>query len=216
MPEEYKNNIVVGDARILAKRIPDESVDLIFTDPPYAKEYLDLYDWLGKIASRVLKDNGFVMTYCGNIWVHEVIRRMGLSLDFFFQYVEVNNGNSTILWPRKTIVRYKPIVCFRKKESKALPRTNVLGVWQSNGSDKRFHKWGQSEGTARYYIDCFSKSGNIVLDPFSGGGTAAAVSKKLGREFVSFEIDKDAAEIAKGRIGQAYTPSALHQQLDLV
>lgn len=35
IPPEYLNQIVTGDARELAKRIPDESVDLIFTDPIY-------------------------------------------------------------------------------------------------------------------------------------------------------------------------------------
>ena len=42
------NEIITGDARELAKDIPDNSIDLIFTDPPYAKEYIPLYGWLSK------------------------------------------------------------------------------------------------------------------------------------------------------------------------
>ena len=36
------NTIITGDARELAKAIPDESVDLIFTDPVYDRRGLSL------------------------------------------------------------------------------------------------------------------------------------------------------------------------------
>ncbi len=216
MPDDYMNQIVTGDCRELAKRIPDESVDLIFTDPPYAKEYLNLYNWLGEMASKKLAPDGFILTYCGNYWMHEGINRILPFMDYFFTYVEVNNGNSTILWPRRTIVRYKPILCFRKYGSKALPQTNVLGVWAAGGTDKRFHKWGQSETTAKYYIDCFSRPGDVILDPFVGGGTAAAVSKKLGRNYIAFEVDELAADIARGRMGHISVPNPIPEQKELL
>ena len=38
------DRIITGDARELAKAIPDESVDLIFTDPVYDR--IDDYRWL--------------------------------------------------------------------------------------------------------------------------------------------------------------------------
>ena len=47
------DRIITGDARELAKAIPDESVDLIFTDPPYPREFLPLYGWLAETAARV-------------------------------------------------------------------------------------------------------------------------------------------------------------------
>jgi len=67
MPEEYKNQIVTGDALELIKDVPDESVHLVFVDPPYnigkAKwdkidNYLDwCWKWI-KECCRVLKFNG--------------------------------------------------------------------------------------------------------------------------------------------------------------
>jgi predicted methyltransferase len=41
-------------------QISDESSDLIFTDPPYLREHLHLYDWLAREASRMLKPGGFL------------------------------------------------------------------------------------------------------------------------------------------------------------
>ena len=47
------NTIITGDARQLAEAVPDESVDLIFTDPVYDR--IDDYRWLAETAARVLR-----------------------------------------------------------------------------------------------------------------------------------------------------------------
>lgn len=50
------------DFRQLSKTIPNESIELIFTDPPYAAEYLPLYEDLAFIAYNVLKEEGSLVT----------------------------------------------------------------------------------------------------------------------------------------------------------
>lgn len=194
------NRIYLGDARTLSNDIPDRSINLIFTDPPYKKEFLYLYGWLGSLADRVLKDDGFLITYCGPYWKSKVIKLLDAKLEYFYDYIEVNNGNSTILWPKKTIARYKSLLAYRKKSSNGLPFTNVLGVWNGTGSDKRYHKWGQSINTALYYIDVFTEDEMIVLDPFMGGGTTAAACKKINVNYLGFEIDSDSLEEADNRL----------------
>ena len=42
--------------------------------------------------------------------------------------------------------------------------------------------------------------GDIILDPFCGGGTTAVVAKQLGRNFIAFEIDPATADIARKRL----------------
>jgi len=46
----------------------------------------------------------------------------------------------------------------------------------------------------------------VVLDPFLGSGTTAAVAKKMGRHFIGIERDKTYAAIAKERIAVAEPP----------
>jgi len=41
----------------------------------------------------------------------------------------------------------------------------------------------------------------VVLDPFFGSGTTGLVAKKLGRNFIGIEINKEYVEIAKKRLG---------------
>ena len=48
-----------------------------------------------------------------------------------------------------------------------------------------------------------SRQGGVVLDPFLGSGTTAAVCKKLGRHFVGFEIDRSYALLALKRLALA-------------
>ena len=198
------NDIYYGDAMKLGKRIPDNSIDLIFTDPPYAHEYLYLYEWLAEWASRVLKDDGFLISYAGVYWKNKVYQIMDQHLEYFYDYVEYNTGNSTVLWPRKTISRYKSLLCYRKKGGTGLPVTNVIGVFVDDKikkfGDKRYHKWGQVESTARYYIEVFTDQNDIVIDPFAGGGTTPVVCKKLHRLHIGFENDLESFKIARERL----------------
>ncbi|MBU1621856.1 MAG: hypothetical protein KJ604_20565, partial [Gammaproteobacteria bacterium] len=57
-----ENGIYTGDARELAEAIPDESVDLIFTDPVYDR--IDDYRWLAEAVARVLKQDRACLVWC--------------------------------------------------------------------------------------------------------------------------------------------------------
>jgi site-specific DNA-methyltransferase (adenine-specific)/modification methylase len=45
-----------------------------------------------------------------------------------------------------------------------------------------------------------SNPDDIVLDPFSGSGTTAAVAKKLGRKFIAFDREEFYVQVAKDRL----------------
>jgi len=197
----YYQELVFGNSIELAStKIKDGSVDLIYTDPPYPKEFHYLYEWLVKEAVRCLKPSGFLIAYVGPYWKDVVMDYFNEYLQYFYDFILVHKGDTSILWPRKIISGYKSILCYHLKGQKPLPRTNVLGQWDGTGGDKRFHKWGQDETTARYYIDCFSKEGDLVVDYFLGGGTTACVCKKLNRNFLGFENDIDTFQIAQQRL----------------
>lgn len=44
--------------------------------------------------------------------------------------------------------------------------------------------------------------GDIVLDPFSGTGTTALAAKRLGRNFIGLELDKEYVQISEGKLRQ--------------
>lgn len=44
--------------------------------------------------------------------------------------------------------------------------------------------------------------GGVVLDTFSGSGTTCVCAKKLGRQFIGFEINPEFYEISKRRLNE--------------
>jgi len=49
-------------------------------------------------------------------------------------------------------------------------------------------------------IKAGTKSDDVILDPFMGSGTSAVVAKKLNRNFIGFELNKDYCKIAQNRL----------------
>lgn len=194
----YLNQIVTGDAREVSKAIPDESIDLIFTDPPYPKEFLPLYDWLAEMAARILKPGGFLLTYCGQIWKDEIMQMLQKHLTYFYDFVSWEPGHVSMVHPLRIAGMHKSILAFCN--GAGLPRKYALSIWKSTIEDKRYHSWQQNLSTASYYINCFSKPGDLVFEPFTGGGTTLYACKQLERNFIAFEIDPATADIARKRV----------------
>jgi len=206
-----ENGIYQGDCRELAKAIPDESVDLIFTDPPYAREYLPLYEWTARAGMRILKPGGFVLVMCGGMYVNQIFRMMDdAGLAFYWQYnIHLLGGRTGCNWVRgnnkvPVVTRTKPVLAYSKGDG--LSRCGTLDLVQGTKADKRYHAWGQDEATTRYYVDCFSAEGDIVLDPFCGGGTTPAMCKQLGRRWLALEQDPDVADTARDRVKNMIPP----------
>ena len=204
------NVITTADARDLAQRLPDNSVDLVFADPPYLKEHIEdgIYAWLAEVAARVLKENGFCLAYCGTYWKYQAMLQMGRYLEYFWDYgVLFPGGPKGMHYGRRTMPMHTPILAFRK--GKAMPTAAVLDLYKGSGASKKFHKWGQDAPSAQYFLSCFSHPGDLVFDPFTGGGTIPVVCTLLGRDFIACEIDAAQAQIARARL-------ALAQQLPLM
>ena len=72
LPDNCK--LFLGDFEVIGKNIPDNSIDLIFTDPPYGSEGLELYEKLGRLANRVLKQGGSLVTYAGQYYLNRVFK----------------------------------------------------------------------------------------------------------------------------------------------
>jgi hypothetical protein len=53
-------------------------------------------------------------------------------------------------------------------------------------------------------VSDYSRQGQIVLDPFLGGGTTAVACQKLGRHCIGIEIDPEAFERACDRVHKAW------------
>jgi DNA modification methylase len=208
-PHDTENwGIYTGDARELSEAIPDESVDLIFADPPYPKEYLFCYEILADIAAKKLLVGGSLMTLVASPnfdTIFDILRsRLNYYwLNCFYQPTVTNTGR---YWPKQIYIRWKPVIWFvkGKREPNGFIQDGVSGAF----NDKRFHKWGQHEQWAFYWIEQLTKKiiSAVVLDPFTGGGTVPSVCRMLNRRWLAFEIDSDTADAARRRVAQTQPP----------
>jgi DNA modification methylase len=70
----------------------------------------------------------------------------------------------------------------------------------SQASEKVKYPTQKPESLISYFIQTATKPGDIVLDCFSGSGTAPAVSEKLGRRWIAMDCGKLAAYTTQKRL----------------
>ena len=70
--------------------------------------------------------------------------------------------------------------------------------WKPEGAKSAF-KRAYPEKMVEDIISCFANA-DIVLDPFSGSGTTCAVAKRMGKQYIGFELGKDCWEVSIERL----------------
>lgn len=211
------------------KAIPNESINLIVTDPPY------------KITSR--GGSGTM----GGYWKEEKARK-GIIFDYnsisckeylteFYRmlkersicYIMCNNTNlvnfittgteigfnfvKCLIWEKgnKICGRYymncfEYIILFRKGKDKPINHCgtpDILKVPIKKLKDKFGKNLHDTEKPVRLMeilIENSSNENETVLDPFMGIGSTGVACQNLGRNFIGIEVDQRYYEIAKERI----------------
>ena len=209
------------------KKIPDESIDLIITEPPNKKFNIESksessiiqghYDWNNNWlleVKRVLKNRGSI--YILTDWQHSSMYHDLLGDLFKVQ--------SRITWKSKIKTQIKTkswINCtsdiwFATKTDDYTFREldNKNKIFKNNLTDEYISDlWldipektqGFENNAQTVYIKILKASSvslNWVLDPFMGFGDVGVASKSLGRRFIGFEKDRDSLIIAMKRIDE--------------
>ncbi len=192
-----------ADIASLDEHLEPGSVDCILTDPPYPREYLPLYGELARMADLHLKPGGSCLVMCGQSYLPEILERMASHLTYHWTVAYLTpGGQASQLWEKRVNTFWKPVLWFVKPSRSSDGRKDWIGdVSKSagNDNDKRFHHWGQSESGMADLIERFTHPGEIILDPFLGGGATGVVAVSLKRRFIGCDIDPKAIETALAR-----------------
>jgi site-specific DNA-methyltransferase (adenine-specific) len=263
-----KDLVINGDSLVELKRIPDNSIDLIFADPPYwmrttgtlkrvegtdydgVKDDWDKFESLDEYTDftkqwllechRVLKKDGSIwviggmqciytigsiMLEIGYWFINDVIWHKSNPTPNFLG-TRLNNSHETLIWATKGP---KSKYHFNYKTAKELNREveklNLLkepqkpkqlgSIWKmpvSSGNERlrdnngnKLHSTQKPEELLYKIIAISSQIGDLVLDPFGGTMTTAAVAKKMGRHFIAIEKEKKYCDYGLERIEKTNT-----------
>lgn len=186
-----------GDFRELSAEIPDNSVDLIFTDPPYDADAVPLYEDAARVAARILKPGGSFISYSGQRFLPDVYAGVGKHLRYWWTCAAVHEGGNQIMQKLGIRCGWKPIVWYVKDTRGDIQNVIVDAV---RGDREKFaHEWQQAQNEAEHFIEKLCAADGLVVDFFLGGGTTAAATKRLGRRFIGFEINAASVEKSVAR-----------------
>jgi DNA modification methylase len=90
--------------------------------------------------------------------------------------------------------------------TKSYPTKNKRSVWSvTNKPYREAHFATYPPDLIEPCILAGSERGDIILDPFMGSGTTAAVAKALGRDYIGCELHEDYGNLIQKRV-QEYQP----------
>lgn len=197
----YADGLHVGDFRFLAEQIADESVELVFTDPPYDSDSTPLFADAARVAARILRPGGSLLTYCGQTQLPRALELCGQHLRYWWICAALDPGSQQRMNRYGVICQWKPLLWF-VKGTRGDVQTLTLDV-VAGPREKAAHPWQQAEDEAAYYIEKLTGPRGLVVDFFAGGGTTLAAARRLGRPSIGFEIDPHHAASATRRLGAA-------------
>ncbi len=197
VPENKRWNVWQADIRTW--KAPRQ-YDFIITDPPYPKEYLELYSILAKRSLEWLKPGGLLIVMCGLFYISEIYNRLNEYLEYHWTAVYLMPGLLKPIRLMNVNSSWKPLLIYSKDKYKGKMFSDVF---TSPHRDKKYHVWGQSEEGMYSIISGICLPGQYILDPFCGAGSTGIAALKNGCLFDGIDIDIKSVNITKGRLNEA-------------
>ena len=204
IPDDQQVQLFVSNITDAATHVKPNSVDFIITDPPYPKEYLSTFSSLANFAVHALKPSGSLICMSGQSYLPEVYQLLTAYEELHYHWTLAYltpGGQASQLWDRKVNTFWKPLLWFVKG--------NYQGDWigdvvrsDVNNNDKEHHPWGQSVSGMLDLLDRFVFPGQIVCDPFLGGGTTALAARQCNCRFIGLDIDEKGLDTTQRRLAK--------------
>jgi DNA modification methylase len=203
---------VRGDFRDGLAQLPDGSVQLILTDPPYAEEALPLYEELARHAARVLEEGGSLICYVGHHLLPRAAQVMGQYLRYWWTLALLHTGDANIMQYKGIRAWWKPVLWFVK--GGRATSDIVADVIHGTPPDKSPHPWAQGVDEVRPLIRALTAPGGLVLDPMAGSGAFLWAAYLEGRRALGFEVDEERYAAGRGWLMERYAAHVGREEVD--
>jgi site-specific DNA-methyltransferase (adenine-specific) len=218
------NNIYLGDCLDLMPQIPDKSVDMILTDPPYniardnnfasmGRAGIDFGEWdknadifsYIKECFRVLSKNGSFVVF--NAWknlgdIVKIAERHGFITKDMIRLEKSNPMPRNR--DRRYITDFECAIWFTMPGAKWIFNRQDLNYQRPkfiHSIDKGLHPTQKSLKLMENLVKIHSNQDQVILDCFMGSGTTCLAAKNLNRQFIGIEKEEKYFDIAKTRLG---------------
>lgn len=205
------------------KKIPDESIDLIVTDPPYLMKYKTNYrkDKHHKFCSEIAGDDDqeLINTYikeCYRIMKNDSACYMFCNsnkVDVFKRQLEKVGFNikNMIVWVKNNWTagdlkasygKQYELILYVNKGRRFINGSRLTDVWgfpRVSGL-KQLHQNQKPVELIKQCIEKSSDPGAIVFDGFMGSGTTAIACIDTDRHYIGYELDPEYYKVANNRI----------------
>lgn len=209
-PRDYIGAVMERDCLGALKAIPDNSIDLLLTDPPYGiKENshrqqsrtklapttnYGAFDWDQKLDAVYFKEMLRVaraaIIFGGNYYA-DFLPPSSCWIVWDKDNAESNFADCELAW-----------TSFNSAVRKIKWRWN--GMIQEDMKDKepRYHPTQKPLAVMKWILRKYSQENDIILDPFLGSGTTAVAAASLGRRWSGIEKDPKYCDIARRRLSE--------------
>lgn len=225
-----ENNIYMMDCLQGLRLIPDKSIDLIVTDPPYQIDGIHEYkgndlgkrliNYQGKLMDdnlvsgfdTAILDEMYRVMKVPNIYIWCNIAQVPMYIKYFV--IEKGCKMDILIWHKtnpmpccnnKWLTDKEYCLYFRKGGyCNPSGYAEAKTVWHlpTNVKDKKLygHPTIKPLPIIENIIRNSSKEGDVVLDAFMGSGTTAVACIKNNRKYLGFENNEVYYEVAQNRI----------------
>ena len=205
--KDLLNKIVLGDCLDVMKGIPDKSVDLVLTDPPFGlitDEPIEKVLQCLSECNRISKRMAVLMDYRNNWAVDSLFQNIKIG-ELVWEYGWISGGRSKAksgFFPtHNTIGLYGDKKSFNFiKGSIIKGQKGFYSPRQCSFAKKTGHPYEKPIKLIEYLLLGCSQEDDIILDPFSGSGTLAIASINTNRKFICIEKDPEYHRLATERV----------------
>jgi len=204
------NKIYCGDCLKIMKELPDKSIDLILTDPPYGiNENNKKRTQRGNLANPI--------NYGEFTW-----DKKRVSKDYFTEmfrvsknqiifggnyYTDYNLPRSScwLIWDKVNETKHfsdceLAWTSFKTAVRKFTWRWDGFLQEDMKHKEKRVHPTQKPLALFEWCVYKYSDEGNLILDPFIGSGTTAVACIRTKRNFIGIDKEPKYVDIANKRI----------------
>ena len=209
-----------GDCREILPQLPDKSIDLVLTDPPYG---ITMQKGYKKNVDNIVGDDGFtVMVFLDDILREYkrtlkensalyIFTRFDVMPYWWFKCKTYFAMKNCITWDKGggftgdlegNYGNDSEMILFMEQGKHKLRGKREGNIWQYPKCKLEYHETQKPNELVNHIIEKSTDEQMVVLDPFLGSGTTCYCAKMLNRQCIGIEIEEKYCEIATNRCRQ--------------